>query len=77
MSPGGSQALGPAGVADGGGAPPPHIKARGAAGAHKAGRAPSAGREAGTEEGRAEGGREGGGRPGGLGCAGAARPLLT
>lgn len=78
--PRGVRALGPGRVADGGGAPPPHIKARGAAGAHKAGReGAERGRKAGTEEGRAGGRREEGGREpaGGEGYAGAARPLLT
>lgn len=68
-------------VAGGGGAPLPHIKARGAAGAHKAGRAggrrAGAGRPRPRRAGRPDGGREEGGRADGAGCAGAARPLLT
>lgn len=70
---------GRAGVAGGGGAPPPHIKAGGAAGEHKAGRAGAergrGGRDPGGPGGRVVGGREGTGRA--AGCAGAARPLLT
>lgn len=56
----------PAWVAGGGGAPLPHIKARGAAGAHKAGRAGAGrgrgGRDPGGPGGRPEGGRKGAGR---------------
>lgn len=74
-------------VAGGGGAPLPHIKARGAAGAHKAGRAGGrapgggggGGGEAETQEGRAAGRREGGRGPGGrrgLRWGGAAAPHL-
>lgn len=72
-------------VADGGGAPLPHIKARGAAGAHKAGRAGAKrgrgreGRDPEGPDGRTAGRREGGRGPGGrrgLRWGGAAAPHL-